>query len=170
MKKIIWLVLAVLVTSLNGCGGVSNGHNVSTNLGEKIGPPISKSNSTTNITNASVTVTITPYQYGFKILWHPLNDNGYLPLSHNMIQGKNQYDLYMADTKISYIDNVQMFREAGKDPIHQGYVDSDSYHLTYHVDTTWVVLSDTIKNFDASKPYTVSLFPHPLTQKFSVNQ
>ena len=39
MKKIIWLVLAVFTTSLNGCGGgvggTSNGHNVSTNLGEK---------------------------------------------------------------------------------------------------------------------------------------
>ncbi len=101
---------------------------------------------------------------------HPLSDGGHLPLLHYVIQGNQQYDLYMVDTKASYIDNVQMFREAGKDPIHQGYVDSDSYHLTYYVDTTWVVLSDTMKNFDASKPYTVSLFPQPLTQKFPINQ
>ncbi len=170
MKKLIWIFLTISTISLYGCGGgMSNGHNVSTNLGEKIGSPISKSDSTTGMENASVTATVTPYQYGFKILWHPLGNGGHLPLLHYVIQGNKQYDLYMADTKRSYIDNVQIFREAGKAPIHHGYVDSDSYHLTYYVDTTWVVLSDNMKNFDASKPYTVSLFPNQ-TQKFPINQ
>ncbi len=75
MKKIIWLVLAVFTTSLNGCGGgvggTSNGHNVSTNLGEKIGSPISKSDSTGGIENASVTATVTPINMGLRYYCTP---------------------------------------------------------------------------------------------------
>jgi len=99
--------------------------------------------------NKEVSVTISPYEGGLKILFSPVSSVFICSVSNYIIQSGSQLKFgSIADTKAEY-DGYSFYN---------GYVESGAFDScgTYQVDTTWVLVATKI-GFSADRTYKVTL-------------
>ena len=121
---------------------------ISKTLGSKNGDAVSMDGYDYN-GNKEVSVTISPYEKGLKILFSPVSSVFICSVSNYIIQSGSQHKFgSIADTKAEY-DEYSFYN---------GYVESGSFDScgTYQVDTTWVLFSTKI-GFIADRNYEVTL-------------
>ena len=103
----------------------------------------------TTTMDREVSVTITPYEGGLKILFSPVSSVFICSISNYIIQSGNQLKFgLIADSRAEYDANSY----------YNGYVESGAFDScgTYRVDTTWVLFSTKI-GFSADRTYKVTL-------------
>ncbi len=172
-----FLTVGLLSLLLVGCGGGTSSSSDSSSssqskageqthtqtahdLGKVIGNSVEGYDST-DVNYAHVKVTVTPYEHGFKVLWHPLKSDGYFANQSDIIQGSNQYAFDVLYQKKKYEEQYALFQRAGQASPTQGYIESGSNSTPYYVDTTWVVLDEAIDGFDPKSPYEIQFFNFP---------
>ncbi len=158
LKSIFIKLSPVFLTLfLAACGGASSGSSsdyqapkkeINTDLGNVIGNPVTKQgyDGSGSERKVSISVTVTPYAKGFKVLFEPVSKHSICNWK-SIIQGGKQVSLGLIATSLS------SFRQQS---FYKGYIvyGANTACDDYQVTTEWAIFSDRI-GINPNQPYSV---------------
>lgn len=162
--KISPVFLALFLAACGGAGGDSTSsgdgseaEQVNTDLGSVIGNPVTKKGYYGGDYKLSISVTVTPYQKGFKVLFDPVSKHSICGGKY-VIQGAKQLKF------IAVADDINSFtRFSGA---YNGYVvyGANTWCGDYQVTTEWSVFADKV-GFNPNQPYKVQFGSRVVDEK-----
>lgn len=164
--KISPVFLALFLAACGGAGGDSTSsgdgseaEQINTDLGSVIGNPVTKKGYSGfgSKRKLSISVTITPYQKGFKVLFEPVSKHSICGAEY-VIQGAKQQEFdYVAD-------DIKGFTQLPK--FYKGYIvyGANTWCGDYQVTTEWAVFADKV-GFNPNQPYKVQFGSRVVDEK-----